>query len=219
MRADPKPYIDAIFGHDPRQGEWYWAEPAPQHMPSLRALEHDAGLTVDVLLKAFREFDSHLAGYAPWQVATGFNFIFNNSLSNLAFALKSPARPATTRAAVVTSLRSVFDRVFEPHCERVLCHLDRSSSELNRICYMFWDVTPILHFGVEEIRRECFSLMKHCLGSSNPAVVESAIHGLGHNALKDPHARDLVDAYIRRPGLREPDLVAYARRARTGMIV
>jgi hypothetical protein len=219
MPASPKPYLDALFDHDPAVGEaWYWQDPAAKFQEALDELNRNEGLVVDVLRAAFGDFVTHMADYSPWQVATGVYFIFNNSLSNFAFALKSPARPLQHRVAVVAGLRQVFDRVFERHCEEGLGHLDQADNTLNKVCYMFWDVTPIMRLGVPEISAECLGVMRHCLKSRNAALIESALHGLGHSASAFPEAMEAIDEYMRGSFTKTPELLAYAGRARLGLI-
>lgn len=86
------------------------------------------------------------------------------------------------------SVRVFYRSVFEARCSRELSHLKRagepSSGALNGACYMMWDATCGLDcfFTMADgaHAEACASLLEDLAGSEHPAVVESAIHGLGH---------------------------------------
>ncbi|MFN0037702.1 MAG: hypothetical protein ACKVUS_21790 [Saprospiraceae bacterium] len=66
------------------------------------------------------------------------------------------------------------------------------------------------------------SVMQRCLGLSNPACVESGLHGLGHLAAFLPNiAVPIIDRYLagQKDKDKDSDLANYARIARTGMIL
>jgi hypothetical protein len=54
--------------------------------------------------------------------------------------------------------------------------------------------------------------------TAHDACRESALHGLGHLALFDPEAAPIADTFIARSHDVRPELLAYARQARTGHI-
>lgn len=63
-------------------------------------------------------------------------------------------------------------------------------------------------------------VMQRCLELSNPACVESGLHGLGHLAAFQPKiAVPIIDEYLKNGKNRSEALVDYAKSARTGMIL
>ena len=63
-------------------------------------------------------------------------------------------------------------------------------------------------------------VMQQCLGLSNPACIESGLHGLGHLATFLPDiAVPIVDEYLKNRKKQPKALVEYAKMARTGMIL
>ena len=63
-------------------------------------------------------------------------------------------------------------------------------------------------------------VMQQCLGLSNPACIESGLHGLGHLATFLPDiAVPIVDGYLKNRKKQPKALVEYAKMARTGMIL
>ena len=210
-------YIQALFDHDEAVGEWYFKDGRPEQEAALQELDSDDALTVAVLDRAFNDFDRHLAAYSPWQVGTGFHYIFAGGLGEFSFALKNEAIPLETRVRVVTGTKSVFDRVFEPHCK--VGAYGRHTRDLNQACFIFWDSTPLMYLGVKEISDAGLDVMRHCLESSNPAVVESGLHGLGHSVDDFPKAWRIVDDYIRTKIHQHPGLLKYAHAAREGSVL
>lgn len=212
-----EPYLDALFDHDEAQGEWYWRDLATETPWSLIHMQQEEWIVVEVLDRAFSDFDRYLGRFTAWQIATGINYVFNNSCSGFAFAVMHPGSSVERRVAMVGGLRVIFDRVFARHCAPALLHLNKLP-EINGICYMFWEVTPIMNLEFPAIRRAAYGVLEHCLHSTNIAVVESALHGLGHEAHADPTAVAIIDGYIARATKAPPELLAYAHAARSGRI-
>ena len=210
-------YIQALFDHDEAGGEWYFNDGTPEQEAAMQELDADDALAVTVLDQAFNDFDQHLASYSPWQIGTGFHFIFAGGLGEFSFALQNETIPLETRVRVVTGTKTIFDRVFEPHCKAGA--FGRHTRDLNQACFIFWDSTALMHLGVEEICVAGLDVMRHCLESSNPVVVESGLHGLGHSVGEFPIARQIVDDYIRGKIHRHPGLLDYAHAAREGSVL
>ena len=219
----PRPlddYIGTLFDHDEAKGDWYFKEEEDAYRRELlQDLFNDDSIVVEVLDIAFNKFEDHLSKYSSWQIATGVEFVFHGGLSDLCFALKNPDVPIERRVSVVSGLKTVFSEVFEKHCVEALGDLDQGSRKLNDICFLFWEVAPMMAWGIKEVDRECLAVMSHCLQSRNLAVVESALHGLGHAVSDYPEAREIIDRYISGSYRKTPGLLDSAHRARTGMIL
>jgi hypothetical protein len=64
------------------------------------------------------------------------------------------------------------------------------------------------------------NVMSRCLELSNPACVESGLHGLGHLAtFQSAIAVPIIDSYLKNRKKQPEALVNYAKMARTGMIL
>ncbi|PSJ71838.1 hypothetical protein C7N43_37280 [Sphingobacteriales bacterium UPWRP_1] len=71
----------------------------------------------------------------------------------------------------------------------------------------------------EGLYRAVASVMEQCLSLSNPACVESGLHGLGHMATFQSNiAVPIIDKFINNAKKRHNNLMEYAKMARTGMI-
>ena len=220
MPRQVEDYIRVLFDHDEAKGEWYdkEEEDAYRKEPLLEFFDDDS-LVVEVLDIAFNNFEDHLSKYSPWQIATGMDFVFHGGTSDLCFSLQNPDVPIDRRVSVVSGLKTIFTEVFEKHCVEALTDPDRYSSELNDICFMFWEVTPIMHWGVKEVNLECIALMSHRLDSPNTVVNKSALHGLGHSVCDYPEARELIEKYIQGRIHNFPGLLDYAHDALRGRIL
>ena len=63
-------------------------------------------------------------------------------------------------------------------------------------------------------------VMRQCLFLENPACVESGLHGLGHLATFQPKvAVPVIDVFLKNATNQSPELIGYAKQARTGMIL
>ena len=63
------------------------------------------------------------------------------------------------------------------------------------------------------------NVMKQSLYLSNPACVESGLHGLGHMAtFQSKIAVPIIDDFLKNPKTSNKHLIEYAHAARTGMI-
>lgn len=74
--------------------------------------------------------------------------------------------------------------------------------------------TPIAYY------RAIAGLMQQCLELDHPACIESALHGLGHMVFSKPKiARPIIDNFLKKHRHADPELLEYARAARTGIIL
>lgn len=129
-----------------------------------------------------------LSVFSNDQVYCGLEYIFNNSCSDTVFALKSDDIPVRMRLAAISSLKTLYRDCFAPRCAPVLCHSsDAGANPLNRVCYMLWDVSPLSYWEESDLKDVFYhaivDVMADASMSSNPACVESGLHGLGHTQM------------------------------------
>jgi hypothetical protein len=212
-------WIDYVFDHAvPLSGEaWHrdheadWWNPRPEQ-------------AVAYLTRLFDSPDQLLDRFADSQIGRGLYYLVDNSLSNHCVALAGGGVPVDQRVKCIYAMLSLFIRIFEPRCPPILSHRDEPGrNELNRICYMWWDVMPLAATSKprspDPIHDACLAVMRSVLALPNPACQESALHGLGHWAHAYPEfAAATIDAYLAaNPNLR-PDVLRYAQAARAGCV-
>lgn len=165
-----------------------------------------------------------LAPYSETEVRSGLDYIFNNTLSDVVFALMSDAVPEADRLFAIGSLKTLYTDYFAPRCAPVLSHVDEpGANPLNSICYMLWDVSPLAYWEPRKNKPVFYAavvdVLESVLTSTNPACVESALHGLGHIR---PYFTDcvveVVAAYERRNVFVAPGLKQYAQLAKAGRV-
>ena len=139
-------------------------------------------------------------------------------------ALVSGEVPADIRLRSIRSIATLYRDCFATRCTPTLSHLDEDGSELNPICYMFWDTNHPLGYlgGVPEsdpVVGAVFGVLSDTLSIRHPACQEAALHGLGHLTATFPERVDhTIAAFLKSHKPRNPDLLAYARAARTGEV-
>jgi hypothetical protein len=171
----------------------------------------------------FLNAERDLKPYNDEQIGLGFSFIFDNCWSNLTNDFKSANVPFERKIEALNNLFALFRDVLNPRCPKVLSAFSKAKmSKISYICYMFWDITPLssafgLSFLEDKIQTEdkqkptknsklenhkyyaaIAKVMQKCLDLSNPACVESGLHGLGHLAFNHPKiAVPIIDKFLK----------------------
>ena len=217
-------WIRAVFDHPVNSDKpWYYELDAEVELVSPAAF-------IDYGARLFRESAVLLGSYSDGQVNQGLKALIYDSLYNRIYALRDDSIRLELRLAFLSAIFNLNEQCFERRCTPHLSHLDRdftppTVSELNEICYMWWDIFIIRPDANDAAMRPladvCVSVMEQCLGLCNPAVIEGALHGLGHFAIGYP---DRVAAAIDRL-LQEidptivPELRTYAVAAHDGQVL
>jgi hypothetical protein len=186
-----------------------------------------------------------LKPYSDDQIGLGLNFIFNSSCSNMTHDFLSEYVPFERKIKAINTLFALFRDVLNPRTPEVLSAFSQEKlSKIGYVCYMFWDISPMssaANFSFLEAKTKTeaaqepyinskmethyfytaiANVMKQCLDLSNPACVESGLHGLGHLAFSHPKiAVPIIDNFLKNTKKHDEMLVRYASMARTGMIL
>jgi hypothetical protein len=216
----PSP-IDVLFDHT--EGEdWYWGEAAKKIEETI---PHNDPRSFDVITSSLDQLPELMRRHSAWQIATSFEFLFNNVLSSYPFLFADERIAEPYRVRTVRKLFKLFDLFFRNAvtCNDGPVHLQREfvgdpvQGYVNTVCYMFWDNCPLTDLGLPSIRDACRDVMEQCLTIPNHAIIESALHGLGHLAPGDTRAAEIALSYSRR-GTGPQELLAYAKAASEGHV-
>ncbi len=118
------------------------------------------------------------------------------------------------------SVQLRYSNLFEKHCTVFFSHLDRGpqpANPLNGPCYMLWDMScgmdSFFFSKKPEYIGQCIQLLDRLAESKHPAVIESAIHGLGHliDDCRD-RCQPILERMVSTPGLPQ-ELRDYANKA------
>lgn len=171
--------------------------------------------TAALWVHMLRHARTDLAHYDEEQLARGIKHATDNSFSNIVFDLRAKTLPEPLRSDAILEIIHLYADVFAPRCAPALGHLDEDGANaLNRVCYMFWDVSPLASASPTLT----LPLFEKILRLPNPACQESALHGLGHmqrNAQTQERIAAIFAAYRPAHGA----LRAYAERAAAGRIL
>ena len=191
-------------------------------------------VTIAYLTNLFENAPRVLTPFSDAQIDQGFNFLVSSFSSAHMVVLFNPTVPWSERKHCISFMYTLFERFFAPRCFSHLSHLGTNEttqsrvSPLNGMCYMWWDM---LHYygnpedpdGTTQVGEACLEVMRMILDLDSDACRESALHGLSHWRYAYPHhvpvIQGIIDEFLdRHPGLR-PELKAYARTARKGLVL
>jgi hypothetical protein len=88
------------------------------------------------------------------------------------------------------------------------------------LCYMLWDIF-VLHPGNASggMTSAALDVMEHAIQMKNDNCIVSAIHGLGHWAMHDSRAVQILRNWLERTTTRNARVIDYAIQATTGCIL
>lgn len=167
---------------------------------------------------------ARLAPYDDLAVAAGLCWIFDPA-DPLSFrCIGDPAIPQAARLALAAGLERLHAEVVLPRCPQALGHLSEDGGPLATTAYMLFDLVCIDPPGIAAeaagLDGAMVETMGRILALPHAACQEAALHGLGHWRDRAPgRAEALIDAYLSRGRAARPELVAYARAARSGCVL
>lgn len=203
-------WLQWVFDHPVTDPAWYWND---------KLLEPPPEVTVDYLTRLFCSPVSRLACYSDAQVNQGLWFLCSNACSSHLDAFLDEDVPIHKRLHGVASIFDLYREVFATRCASELSHgRNRTTNPLNSVCFMFWDIAPLLGTQGEQMRAAILEVLRRISTLSHVACIESAIHGLGHaSSCGYSEATEVLNDIIS-SGVCPSDLLAYAHRAKDGDI-
>ncbi|WP_038165109.1 hypothetical protein [Verrucomicrobium sp. BvORR106] len=210
-------WIRYVFDHPVTQPEWH----LDCNAPSFEANETEE---VQLIELTFRNAARDLAPFSNAQINQGFWFLASLAYSEHLNALRSNEVPLELRLSAIDSISSLYRGCFASRCSHTLIVSDdKPSSDLNPICYMFWDVATLSNLvgnpDEEALANACFSVLAETLQIDHPACQEAAIHGYGEFYFQYPErVAAAMDEFLQTE-IADPRLRAYATHARTGDIM
>jgi hypothetical protein len=214
--------LDYLFKRPTDEPEWYWRTDYWEE----GVFDNNSMDVFTFLETFFLNPKADLEPYSDDQIGLGLNYIFNNCCSNMTHEFKDAKVSFERKIKVLQGLNVLFRDIFNVRCDAVHSAFSQEKlSKLNYVCYMFWDITPLSVWEsldkqeIEIYNATIADIMKKCLRLSNPACVESGLHGLGHLAFGYPKiAVPIIDNFLKNGKCNDEKLINYAKSARTGMI-
>lgn len=186
----------------------------------------DASILAGYLARLFENPEFLETEYSSEQLDNGFSFIFGIE-SEYCRVAREPEVPVDVQMRWVLAIKTLYTRLFTRVCSPHLSHLDEyGSAPVNGAVYMLWDMDclegaamfPEHNKGV--LVEPVFDVLTHALSLSHPACQESALHGLSHlHWVHGDRVERIVSEYLEQGRAARPELIDYARAARTGGVM
>lgn len=226
FEGDFDAWVRHVFDHPAPANEDPWS-----NRPWFFEIEADSRTPADDACVRYwtrlcRDPAAALASYSDGQIAQGLQFLAGIGQHH-AWSLVYGAAPLKERITALESIGDLFRRLFSVRCTPTLGHLDEApTGPLNGVCYMWWDSFPTYGHPGDPQHAEAdatiLQVMRECLEMDHAAVLESALHGLGHWQQSYPDVvRATIDEFLdrrRRQKVLRHKLVLYARAAREGYV-
>jgi hypothetical protein len=218
MNSRYQDWLKHIFDHEfeVKKPQWYFGENAP-------TFEASADEITELLGQTFFYAGKDLTKYTDEQVDQGIWYLAGTSGSDFLSALASSEVPLPKRLEAIGNVYYLYSDCFAKRCTEVLGHLSDEGSPLNSSCYMFWDICRFSSLDDmlknKETRDAVLKVLEKILTIENKTCREGSLHGLGHIANSCPdNVREIIDDFLSKNKL-DDKLVAYALKAREGMVL
>ena len=210
-------WVRYVFDHPVTETAWHFDIDALE-------LTLPAERTAQLIADTFEQGDTLLRPYTDAQLNQGFWFLLNSGSSEFMFCLTDESAAWPVRRRAIRSFVPLFRQVMASRCTPTLSHLSEAGSALNSACYMWWDLLPVdasweAGRPPQPIHEEALAVLAELLEMPHDACRESALHGLGHLAWSHADAVLVIDAFIERSDGLRPQLLDYAKHARTGYVL
>ena len=206
-----------MFDHEVTDPQWYFDLDAPE-------FSNTDEENVELIRETFSRAGQDLAGYSDAQVNQGIWYLTSPSGSNHMFSIRDGQVSVEQKVQAIRSIYELYDGCFAKRCTEVLGHTDEpGGSDLNPICYMFWDVCPLSYLdGTTDapvLEEAIFSVLHDTIRIPHRACIEGGLHGLGDIAYRyEDRVKEMIDEFLLEVHLDET-LLHYAESARVGDIL
>jgi hypothetical protein len=210
-------WLSFVFDHPVTEPQWYFQPDAP----------HFSGNETDfaeLITQTFLRSGADLQRFPNAQVNQGLWFLVSPSGGDYIFSLRDGHAPLTQKVQGIHSILDLYRDCFAPRCAQVLGHTDEAgASDLNSICYMFWDICPLTYLEKATDRpaleEAVFSVLEKTLLIEHRACREGALHGLGEIAYAYPErVSNIVGSFLAKAEV-DAVLKSYAERAQHGNVL
>ena len=210
-------WLQFAFDHKVSEPQWYFEPEAP----SFDSTESE---DVELIRETFTRAGEDLKQYSDGQVNQGIWFLASLTGSDYMLSIRDSAVPVSEKISAIRSIYDLYCDCFAARCTEVLSHIDEpGGSDLNPICYMFWDVCPLVYLedsaDVSDLEDAIFSVLSDTIRIPQRACIEGGLHGLGDIAYRYPaRVQKIIDDFLDTAKI-DDNLRGYAENAREGAIL
>ncbi|MGM0490822.1 MAG: hypothetical protein ACQESR_29205 [Planctomycetota bacterium] len=187
-------------------------------LPETYSLSMDE--TLDHVDRALDDPEIHDT-YSRDQIGIGLQLIYSNSCSNICFCYLE-ARDELRRVQGIRHLVRLYQNYFDRYCLAPVGDIgnDHLDGGMGYLCYMLWDIFVLYPGNASEAMIAAgLDVMANGIQMKNDNCIVSAIHGLGHWAMDDFRAVQILQQWLRNPTTQNSEVLDYAEQATTGCIL
>ncbi|HYG21453.1 MAG TPA: hypothetical protein VEH04_01640 [Verrucomicrobiae bacterium] len=216
MHTRYQEWIRYVFDHPVSDRPWYFNINAP-------VFEATQADYAQLICETFVRSGQDLREFTDAQVNQGIWFLASPSGSDFIFSLRDGDISVSQKVKGIRSIYDLYRNCFANRCTGTLAHIDEpGASELNSICYMFWDVCPLSYLDEANdkaaLEDAVFSVLEDTIRLPHGACIEAGLHGLGEMASSYEHrVKEVINRFVRTARL-DAALREYAEHAREGSI-
>jgi len=215
MHSRYKEWLRYVFDHPTNDRQWYFDLDAPD----FAATQEDH---VDLIRETFSRSGQDLLQFSDAQVYQGLWFLVSPSGSDFIFSFTNEIVPTQKKVDAIRSIYDLYRNCFAKRCTEVLGYKDEpSASDLNSICYMFWDVCPTVTNldnakDQKELEEAIFWVLENIIRLPHRACIEGGLHGLGEiSCYYEKRVREVITEFLKTAQF-DPVLRKYAENASVG---
>lgn len=215
----------AWIAHVFNRPETQWYFPADP-MEDIAFPNADADEPAALFTRTMTNCGEDLKPFSDAQVAHGLNYMTSNACGGVVMEVMRPTLGLARRRTLIASLKTLYTDCFARRCAPALSHLSdpvAAENQLNMVCYMFWDASPLLHWtgaDAPALNDTVMDVLEAALALDRPAMQETALHGLGHTrqlARTNPRPERIIHAFLKTTPV-SSTLRAYAEAAAAGCV-
>jgi hypothetical protein len=182
-------------------------------------------------IQTFERSDRDLTRFTDRAVGCGLKVLVDPIFSDL-------DRQLYRRADVLAAFGDLYSKCLSARSPVVLGSLsepaDPAAAALCTITYRLWDITSLNHWPDDRDHQTFvptfLDMLEHVIMTNdNPDCIESALHAIGHVSgygrqlaatnYADERRMQIIDTFLPQRSTLRPELLDYARAARSGMIL
>ena len=217
--AQLEAWVAYLFDHPEADRDWHFEDDAP-------CMDLGGEREAELIAAMFETSGDCLARFSDRQIDNGLWYLLQPHTSGHMECLVDGDVPLNKRERVLRSFVPFFEDIVAPRCKGLLESAGETrAGTLDCGAYMWWDLLelwPASPADPDRRRLESVALkvMEDILAMPHDSCRESALHGLGHWFEGYPQrVSQVIDAFLEREHGLRPELIEYARTARTGQVL
>ncbi|MBK9989157.1 MAG: hypothetical protein IPP19_00070 [Verrucomicrobia bacterium] len=129
-------WIKYVFDHPVTDQQWHFELEAPKFTVN------DVEIAT-LVAETYEHAGTDLVNFSDAQVNQGLWYLSSNACSDYHMQIRDGGSSVELKSRAIRAVYNLYRDCFAKRCNETLGHTDEpGASELNPVCYMFWDITP-----------------------------------------------------------------------------